>query len=285
MFRKKRAIYGIISLIICILIIITAFIGTYFFYIKHMKEKFESEIDMANSIIEDNQKYLYITANKIQAGELITKDNIIKSKVFTNIKEEMLITEEDIGKALLINLDGGLPLCKTMLSHTVIEDDIREEQFNTFYLNSNLKENDYVDLRILYPNGEDYIVLSKKSIKNISLENSLCFMWLNAQEQLTISSAIVDTYLREGTKLYTTKYIEPNIQKKSQTTYIPSVEVINLIKSEPNILEIAKANLSEQIRIELEVRLNEFYLSEPNINLDSNEVIVENEEEEFYYVD
>lgn len=285
MHNIRRIAKPLISIIICIIVIILSFTASYFLFIKHIKEEYEAEIDKANQIINENSKTIYITTKDLYPGDVINENNIIKASVFSSIKSEDLIEIDDIGKPILINVKSNLPIYKTMLSNNYVENDLREEQFEQFYLSVNLMENDYIDLRILYPNGEDYIVLSKKSIKDLSLEKNICFLWLNAQEQLTISSAIVDCYLNEGTKLYTTKYIEPNIQSASITTYSPSLETMSLINSNPNIINIAKEGLSEKLRIELESRLFDFYLSDPVINNTEKVIIDIEKEDDFYYVD
>ena len=70
-----------------------------------------------------------------------------------------------------------------------------------------------------------------------------------------MASAIVDAYLYQGTKLYTTKYIEPNIQSSSKITYEPSLSTLLLINDNPNIIETATTELSKQVRKAMENRL------------------------------
>ena len=64
-------------------------------------------------------------------------------------------------------------------------------------------------------------------------------IWVNLTEEETLmmSNAIVEAYMMEGAILYTTKYIEPGMQVASTPTYIPSEAVINLVQSDPNIVE------------------------------------------------
>jgi hypothetical protein len=195
----------------------------------------------------------------IAAGEKITEDLVDYRKEFTGLSPEFYITKNDFGKLAVININANVPIQVSMISKSIIEKDLREEEFNLFYLSSNLIENDYVDIRIIYPNGEDYSVLAKKQLKNLSLENGNCFLWLNIEELLRISGAIVDSYLHPGSKLYTVKYIEPAIQEATVVTYSPPTEVIDLIKRDPNVLQRASETLSIQVREQLDSRLNGFY--------------------------
>ncbi len=258
---KRSTLQSIIVAIICLVVVIGAFGTAYFIYVKQLKENYQNEIDTAYKQLNDNQHYAYVAKRNIKAGEDISKENVDYKLIFSSVPENAYISEEDLGKISLLDIEESVPVQKSMITDHKISDDLREEEFNVFYLNSNLKEGEFVDIRILFPNGEDYVVLSKKAVKNLALADGNCFMWLNAEEILTISSAIVDAYLNEGSKLYTVKYIEPLIQEASIVTYNPNQEVINLIKSDPNVVQRAAHNLSIEMRSLLDDRLKNFYLN------------------------
>lgn len=256
---KRSTVQTIIVALICTVVVTGAFGAAYFLYIKQIKESYNAKLEMANKEIQDNKKSAYVAKEKIAAGDEITKEKVDYKEVFTSVPEDGLISDEDFGKLSTINISPQIPVTKDMVTENIMDKDLREEEFNVFYLSSNLMEGDFVDVRIVYPNGEDFIVLSKKAVKDLSLDNSNCFMWLNEEEILTISGAMVDAFLHDGSKLYTTKYIEPLVQEPSQVTYSPSEEVINLIRRDPNVVQRAAENLNAQIRHELEGRLNSFY--------------------------
>lgn len=241
---------------------VSFFVGitlVYFLYVRQVQENYEVELQRANNELQSNLKFVYTAKEEIKAGDKVSQDKVEYRQVFTGIGEDKYISEEDIGKLAVVDISKDLPVQKNMVSLSTVGKDIREEEFNVFYLNSNLRENDFVDIRILYPNGEDYVVLSKKALKDLSLENSNCFLWLDAEELLRISGAIVDCFLNTGAKLYTVKYVEPLIQEETKVTYNPRTDVINLIKNDPNVIEIAQESLSEEMRQDLDNRLNEFY--------------------------
>lgn len=97
--------------------------------------------------------------------------------------------------------------------------------------------------------------MNKKSLKGIQIDSQNCFLWLNEEEILRMSSAIVDAYLYSGARIYTTKYIEPNVQEASKVTYEPSVSTLLLIEKDPNIVNTAANSLSKQVRKAMENRL------------------------------
>ncbi len=258
--RLKRSTWRHIMVsLLCIVIIGTVFTTAYFTIISNIKKNYRNELRVLSQQLESKKVYVYEVKGDISAGSRITKDNLKYVEVLSEQSGNCFMTEEDIGKAALINIRAGTPILKTMLTDDLTDDSLREMEFNTFFLNSNLTENDYVDIRILYPNGENYIVLGKKAVKNLSLETGYCFMWLSAEEILRISGAIVDCYLNEGSKLYTVKYIEPLIQEAPQVTYTPGTDVIRLIKEDPNVVQTAAKELGVSVRKELEDRLIQFY--------------------------
>jgi hypothetical protein len=142
-----------------------------------------------------------------------------------------------------------------MITDNIVTSELREVEYQVFNINSNIISNDIIDVRINFPNGESLIVLSKKAIKGITDGSVLCYLWLNAEEILRMSAAIVDAALYPGTLLITTKYIEPSIQEASEVTYTPSLAILDLLETDPNILERSSQELSKNVRKALENRL------------------------------
>ena len=97
--------------------------------------------------------------------------------------------------------------------------------------------------------GQDFIVISKKRItvpaNGTGLSSTTISMKLNEGELLTMSSAIIDAYKMTGSKLYAIKYVEPGMQNSATLTYVPSQETLELLDKDPNILNIAKAELTK----------------------------------------
>lgn len=117
------------------------------------------------------------------------------------------------------------------------------------YLPSDLRKGDVIDVRIQFPTGQDYILLSKKNIDR--LQNPAFWTTLSEQEILLLSSALVDAYLHEAT-IYALTYVEPQLQEKAILTYPPNAEVTKLIASNPNIVKTAEKQLELTLRSTLE---------------------------------
>lgn len=244
--------------------VITAGFGVaYATNMQRIKNSYQTQIQALESEILTNKKVVYVADGKIPAGSKIGLDNVREQETLLEQNEKHFISSEDFGKLAVIDIKKGQAVTKNMLTPELPKG-LREEEFSLLKLNRNLKENDLVDIRVRFPNGENYIVLSKKSLKNLDLETGNCFLWLEEQETLMMSAAIVDAYLHDGATLYTTKYIESG-QEASEITYEPNESVMLMMANDPNILEEAKREMNLKARQELEERLKTFEAEHQNM--------------------
>ena len=202
------------------------------YYIKIEQEEYtlytvdsEGKETVATLLTPDSKAYYYTNNNT--GGEKVNIEimsNAIVAKI--DVKSNTVATGSLITRSDLIN-----------------KDDIRIQEYNVLVLPTDLSSGDYVDVRLMLPNGQDYIVVSKKEI-NVPqvgteyLEGTIT-MKLAEEEILSMSSAIVEAFRMEGSKLYVTKYAEAGIQGAASTTYPVNNEVATLIESDPNILKDA----------------------------------------------
>ncbi|MDF2610545.1 MAG: hypothetical protein K0R92_2019 [Lachnospiraceae bacterium] len=252
---KRTTRQYIIVSVLSIIIIGGAFIIAYFTVLKKTKENYQQEISILEEQLESREVYVYEAKEVIPTGSIITKENLKYVKSYSNQSQEYFMTEKEIGMTSLIQIETGTQILKGMLTDKQIEENVREVEYNIFLINSNILDNDSIDVRLLLPNGEDYIVISKKSIKQVDLAANNCFLWLTEEEILTMSSAVVDAYLYPGAKLYMTKYVEPNLQNPSIPTYQPSLDTLALMEENENIVELASVAVRKRLRTELEGRL------------------------------
>lgn len=133
-------------------------------------------------------------------------------------------------------------------SNEIDTDDVRQQEYNVVVLPIDLQTGDYVDVRLQLPNGQDFIVISKKrvTIPDVGGEYLTNTVQMNMSEDeiLSLSCAIVEAYKIQGAKLYATKYTEAGLQQASSPTYVVNNEVANLMDSDPNIVSKAKSALS-----------------------------------------
>lgn len=245
----------IIVCFICLIVFGGAAFGIAFQIISSIKADCNKQLETCYAEMDSNKRTVYITTKDIATGEVLTKDSVEAKYVFATQPQDTYMDERDIGKVVLVDIKSQTQVLKSMITDTVVDDDIREAEYNSILISSNMLENDVVDVRIAYPNGEEYVVLSKKILKGYTGDTADCFFWMTEEEIIRMRCAVVDAILYTGSFLYTTKYIEPNLQEASVVTYTPSVEAVELIQKNPNIVETATNELSVLVRQALENRL------------------------------
>ena len=214
--------------------------------------------------IKDATRQVYVVKNDVKSGTTIDSTMIeLKSATKDVIPSDYISTipENSVAK---INITKGTVLSKALIDEAdeKTTNDLREQQYNMIILPQYLEADDYIDIRLTLPNGQDYIVVSKKRIKNITEDT----IWVNMYEEetLAMTNAIVEAYVMKGSKLYATTYVDAGMQQNAIPTYVPSSYVINLINADKNITEEARRTLVERYTQELRLRRESDITSQVN---------------------
>lgn len=215
----------------------------------------------------------------------INTNNPSRTKVYLEINNVPVVAKLDLMQNTVITPD------LVVQSDEVITDDVREEQFNMIILPSDLMTDDYVDIRLMLPNGQNFIVVSKTKIEvPTNADGSYIVDTINVNlredEILAMSSAIVEAYGIQGAKLYATKYTEPGMQSAAIPTYTPNKETTALIDADPNIVQKAKTELAARYTEAAKRIRNEYIQStingqetyNPNIQSGMDQSIVRDQE-------
>lgn len=193
-------------------------------------------------------KQVYVTSQNVSSGGAVSQSVTIKqmdstvvpSNAITVINAPTYITEVATSK---IALEAGTVLTTDMINIEGQSDsaDVRLQEYNMVILPTQLTTGEYVDIRLRLPSGEDYIVLSKKYVENTNANT----VWIKVREDeiLTMSNAIVEAYIMEGSLLYATTYSDAGMQDSATPTFVAKNSVINLMNADPNITATAKAAL------------------------------------------
>ena len=198
----------------------------------------------------NNEPALYITIDgteyQVEQEEetqnyFITRNN---NKEYLELNSVPLVAKVNMNKNTLITTEL---LSK---SDNMVQDDMRKQEYNMVVLPMDLTTGDYIDIRLMLPSGQDYIVVAKKEVEipNVGGVDSADTIWINMTEDeiLHMSCAIIDAYQVNGAKLYATKYTDPGMQKAATPTYVVNSETSALLTNNPNILESAMTELSNR---------------------------------------
>lgn len=213
--------------------------------------------------IATQQYYIYKVENNSGNGKSRTKEYLELQNVPVLAKVTM-----NANTVITPNL--------VVQSNEVVTDDTREQEYNMVILPVDLMTDDYVDIRLMTPAGQDFIVVSKTKVTvPVNMDGSYIAdtikVNLREDEILSMSSAIVEAYGLLGAKLYATKYVEPGMQEPAAPTYTPNAAVTAQIDTNgdgiidnPNIVENAKNELKTRYSENAKKNRNDYLQSAIN---------------------
>ena len=182
-------------------------------------------------ITKDNKEY------EVQQEEETENYYIEKNgnKEYLELNTVPLIAKVNMNKNTLITTD------LITKSDNLVQDDVRKQEYNMLVLPTDLSTGDYIDVRAMFPNGQDFIVVSKKEVEIPQIDNvdSEDTIWINLSEDeiLHMSCAIVDVAQVKGAKIYAIKYTEAGMQTAATPTFPVNESTSKLLLSNPNILD------------------------------------------------
>lgn len=246
---KKRVIIIGVILGIGLCATVTVLISNHF----HNKEteQLTSQIATLNANLEAIGEITtcYTVQSATFPGQEITEDLIIEQSIPSSFKNDTFATREDlVGLYSKVAITPGTPITKDMVMQELVIDSLREVDITGNRWPIGLKEGDYVDLRITYPRGEDFIVLSHKRVMSITEQTLKVHM--DEEEQTLYQSALVDFYLSRsyGSDLYLTKYVEPGIQDSAGVFYSVPQNIDAVVRKDPNIINLAQVTVESDLR-------------------------------------
>ncbi|MBO4559617.1 MAG: hypothetical protein J5712_05995 [Lachnospiraceae bacterium] len=195
------------------------------------------------------------TGRDIGPGEKLVPEDIYIAEVPSDaVPADCVSSAAEIdGSILRIPVMRGAYITSGMLVGEAPGDDERELRYGCVRYDSLVGMGDCIDVRVRYPDGTDYVVLSKKPVYGLDEQGLL--LRVREEEILLMDSAVVDASLFEGTYLYAANYVEDLIQEAAIVNYTPAPAVIELIGRDPNIVRAATEYLSMGLRNDIEGRM------------------------------
>ncbi|CCZ03694.1 hypothetical protein [Bovifimicola ammoniilytica] len=212
--------------------------------------------------IKNEQKgYANIKAYSLNAdkkkGDLITEADLVELNLYGENNLIGLASRSDlVNKELKIDVSKGTIMDLSMVhKQDKIADDIRLHIYSYVELHSDILEGSIVDIRITFPDGEDYVIAGhKKIVKRI--ENSILIN-VNEEEILKMASAEVDKNVYQGTKIYAVLYVK-DYQETAKSDYPVNASVIELGSWDPNLIDEVFNSETANKRVVLETNMNRF---------------------------
>lgn len=237
-----------------IIALIPAFVlcGLLVFFIAKKDAKLETVSAELNRYKEGT---VCVLTEALKSGQEIKSENIkmLKGVFYDEISDYKM--QDFIGKIMKTDAGAG-----TLLDECIVSDkEEYDENTRLYYIDyidipGQISDGVRFDIRICFPNGEDYLVAGNKKIMFRDEEGF--YVDLNRREAMLLSSAQVDVSIYTGTKLYAAFY-GTGFEKTEIQTYPVNSYVFELGQWEPNIVEMFSEDMFSQ-RQALENNLLEF---------------------------
>lgn len=257
---RRRNLILAASLGLIVGLVPTGILGAYFY---NRMDYYKTEWKIASQELDSRKLHtVYMLKEPGKKGDEISAEHLVECEVYTRTEVDFLEDPAELAGGKLKS-DTGVHaiLQRDMVIHETLPDDVRLHEFAFVELNSEMEEGGYVDIRITFPNGEDYIVAEHKRIEK--REESSIFIHVSEEEILLLSSARVDMEAYKGSRVYAILYAD-DYQNPATKDYPANQHVCELADWNPNIVKEVFTQENKEKRSALEVNLNEFLSEEEN---------------------
>lgn len=279
--RKRRQLLIFISYFLFMTISLSLM---YFYFGVYKFQQLEKDYQSKISEFDRNTfQDAFILKKDIDEGQKVDESLLSKIKLPKKLaNNELVISMGEIKSAKFSRkIKKGSILYKDMIfGLDALADDIRNIEISNIRLPQKAEIGDYFDLRIVFPKGEDFVVISKIRLENLFFENDeikdkkIASFYLNNSEILLLSAALKQSHDIKGSEIYASKYIYPSKQKASKITYYPNSEIIKDIEK-----TIAKASKELSKNFDDEVETKEVDEKKTEESYEKEEQIEEKSEE------
>lgn len=199
---------------------------------------------------------VYTVVASKKSGEIFDNSDVaLMSLPSTQVSGQFITDLSEIQNCIYkIDINPGMPLVSDIFFREILTPTDRYYDVVADLFPIGARKGDYYDLRIVTPQGLDYIVLSKK--RAIDFYDTASRFVMSEEEIHQYQSALVDVFLNPGTYMYVTTYVEPSMQKQASIYYPVSDVVRAVMEIDPNIVQLAESDMIARRRKAFESGLN-----------------------------
>lgn len=253
--RQKKRNLILAALAGMLLIGIPALVGSGIL-IQQLKQKSEEVTTLRQQMEEQKEYKAYCFKSDKSKGERIQAEDL--QEITLKTKSSFAIPEiSDLeGRYLSVGIKAGVIITDSVIHEDKnLEDDVRTYLYDYIILPEGISRENLFDIRIRFPNGEDYVVAVGKKVESLLEQGA--FINASEEENLLLSSAYVDTMVYEGTKIYAALYVE-DYQKAAVANYPFNLYTTELANWDPNLIEAMETESNRVNRQMLEDNLYDF---------------------------
>ena len=203
--------------------------------------------EFASTITPGGDSSSSSSSNSSSSSSLNSNSSSSESKA-----DKIIIATIDIPKGTIITEKMLTLKSEAATDSNNMNSTYRIVEYSMIMLPTELQKGDTIDIRISYPNGQDFVVAAKKVVEKT--DSTSIWLKLKEDELLKMNSAIIESYSVEGAKLYAVNYTQPGIQAAANANYPVSDKVYQLLTYDPNIVEAIQQQYKNAVNNYLVVR-------------------------------
>lgn len=250
----------IVIILLFIIVIGAGAFGTYHFYNEN-KNQIQQNQALAAQNAQIQQQLtaigdlvtVYEVSTKVYSGKQIKETDLVPVSVPVSTCSTSSITDMSqlVGKYYKVNILPGTILSTDMLMEEKEETAkiySRELTFDSLPVSTVV--GDYIDIRMILPNGEEYVVLSHEQIKR--LYDRTITIFVSEEENAILNSVFADMGSYNGFVLvYLMKYMEPGKDTDTIAFYPVQADMERYILFNPNITDTTRC-INETLRAHID---------------------------------
>ena len=232
-------------------------LGIYSGTITYSKLRTDKQVEALQKELMSEKVYrAYSLKNPKSKGELIQENDLQEISVKTKSKFQVPDRSDLLGKYLSVGTEAGIILTESMVYEDQgVGNDVRTYLYDYITLPEGINTRDLFDIRIRFPNGEDYVIAVGKKVE--SIVETGAFINATEEEKLLLSSAYVDTTIYQGAKIYASLYVA-DYQEAAYANYPFNFYTTELATWDPNLVEKLDTETNRANRQILEQNLFDF---------------------------
>ena len=228
----------IIGILVALLLISTTG-GFIYFYLQNKKQiEMNAQLAQQNAQVQAQIEQIgaltevYQVAAPKKSGYEIKEEDLIKVSVPVSSVQSNIINDvtQFKGKYYKININPGTNLTTDLLMDSNTDIMRYKRDINLNYLPVGTKVNDYIDFRVLFPTGEEFMVIPHKQIKGIV--NKTISVEMSEEELQVWNAAMLDYAIA--------KYLEPGRDTDVLPFYPVQHEAESLVMYNTNITDYTR---------------------------------------------
>ena len=233
----------------------------------------EASIESMSTFIDNDIGTMidcYVVNQSVRVGDEITEDMLspvtIPEKIaYTDKEVEVETTDEDgktvkttelqkvlniitspneiVGKQFKRDLSTNSIISPDDVTDSTMDKSTREFELIVDDFPTTIQIGDYVDIRIKFTYGEDFIALPHKRIEGMNLETGLFRFEFNESEINMYNSMLLDKAMYDSVEIYMLKYVDASSQAAAEGFYPINDNVSEIISANPNILSLVQEEM------------------------------------------